>query len=105
MRPSLLETANALRTVDARFPWVGPTPDEAEVADVLTEIHELHQGAADEPDARGQYGRCTGCREMWPCAAWLYGEQLAVQWLGRAAQRVYEDAKTRLDKPSDRRTA
>jgi hypothetical protein len=87
-RPSFVFTVAALRTSDRRFPWVGPTPDEAEVADVLEELEQLHQPTADTPDPRGRYGRCTGCLNPWPCAAWTYGDQLAVQWLGRASDRV-----------------
>lgn len=87
-RPSFASTVAALRTSDRRFPWIGPTSDEAEVADVLEETEQLHQAGHDDPDPRGRYGRCTGCLQPWPCDAWRYGEQLAVQWLGRAADRV-----------------
>jgi hypothetical protein len=92
-RPSFTSTISALRTRSPRHPWVGPTPDEAEVADVLEEIQALHVGPDAETDDLDQYGPCTGCRDPWPCKAWHYGEQLALQWLGRAADRNYCHAK------------
>lgn len=104
-RPSFTPTITALRTADPRFPWVGPAPDEAEVADLLAEIQQLHQGSADDPDPRGRYGRCTGCLGPWPCEAWAYGEQLALQYLGRAADRVAAHARTVLDQLAARRAA
>lgn len=80
---TLLESAAAaLRTTDRRFPWVGPSGEEAEVADLLEELAGLHVRAP-----RGD--RCEGCAERWPCAGLVHGEQLAVQWLGRAADRVW----------------
>lgn len=93
MKPSFASTVHALTLLDQRYVWVEATPDEAEVASVLAEIEELHQGSTDLPDERGRYGRCRGCLESWPCAAWNYGDQLAVQWLGRAADRVYAHAQ------------
>jgi hypothetical protein len=97
-RPSFATTIAALRTTDRRFPWVGPTDEETEVADVLAELEELHQPGTDEPDARGRYGRCTGCRNPWPCEGWQFGEQLALQWLGRAADRVTAHALAAWDR-------
>lgn len=87
-RPNLDSTVYALLFTDPRFPWVGPTAEEAEVAEVIAEIAKLHRGTADDPDPDGHFGHCSGCLEPWPCAAWAFGEQLAVQWLGRAAERV-----------------
>lgn len=101
-RPSFAATISALRTTDPRFPWVGPTEDESEVASVLEEIAEHHVGSADEPDARGGYGRCTGCKDPWPCASWAYGEELALQWLGRAANRVWMHAQPVLEQLAER---
>jgi hypothetical protein len=92
-RPSFASTITALRTTDRRFPWVQPTADEAEVADVLEELEQLHQPSADTPDQRGRFGRCAGCLHPWPCDAWQYGDQLAVQWLGRATERVASRAR------------
>lgn len=91
-RPSFAVTVAALRTTDRRFPWIGPTEEEAEVADVLEELEQLHQPTADTPDERSRYGRCTGCATPWPCDAWRWGEQEAIQWLGRAADRVHAHA-------------
>ena len=88
-KPSFVTTVTALRTTDTRFPWVGPTDEESEVADVLEELQALHVGPDDEPDDNDHYGDCAGCREPWPCKAWLYGEGLAVQWIGRAQDRVW----------------
>jgi hypothetical protein len=92
-RPSFASTITALRYSDARFPWVRPTDEEDDIAAVLEAIEELHQGAADEPDQRGRYGRCTGCRQPWPCPEWIRGEQLAVLWLGRGAERYLRHAQ------------
>lgn len=93
-RPSFVSTVKALRTTDPKFPWIGPTDEEAEVADVLEEIQALHLGPNDLPDGHGHYGSCTGCADPWPCKAWAYGEQLALQWLGRAADRNYAHARS-----------
>jgi hypothetical protein len=93
-RPDLTVTAHALRTTDPRVPHVQPTPDETEVADLLQELAELHQPTRDEPDNPTDkpilhtYGACLGCTETWPCKAWVYGEQLALQWVGRAIDRI-----------------
>lgn len=100
-RPSFATTVSALRTRDARFPWVGPTAEEDDIAAVLEAIEETHVATADHPDARGRYGRCTDCRTPWPCQEWARGEQLAVLWLGRAADRVAEHAQATLDAPRE----
>jgi len=75
----LTVAAAALRTTDVRYPWIGPTADEAEVADLLAELAALHVQVGH---------RCSGCAETWPCKGVAYGEDLAVQWLGRASARV-----------------
>lgn len=92
-RPSFATTIAALRCTDRRFDWVRPTDEEDDIATVLEAIEELHQGAADEPDHRGRYGRCSGCRELWPCPEWRRGEQLALEWLGRGADRYLAHAQ------------
>jgi hypothetical protein len=86
-RPSFAATIAALSCTDGRFPWVQPADEEADIAVVLEAIEELHQPTSDEPDARGRYGRCTDCRQPWPCPEWQRGEQLALLWLGRGADR------------------
>lgn len=91
--PSLASVADALRTTDPRYPWVGPTPDEDDVAEVLLLVHAEHQGDRDEPDDRGHWGHCRTCRVWWPCPAWLEAQNLAVQYLGRAADRVVARAR------------
>lgn len=92
-RPSFATTIAALRTTDQRFPWVGPSPEEDDVAAVLEVIEEIHQATADHPDDRGYWGRCTECRVPWPCPVWVDAEHLAAQYLGRAADRVYTHAR------------
>lgn len=86
--PSFARTVAALRVTDRRYPWVGPTPEEDDAAAALEAIEELHRPGTDEPDADGRWGRCLGCRGWWPCPVWVEGEFLAVQYLGRAADRV-----------------
>ncbi len=83
MTGPLAAAAEALRTTDPRYPWVQPTADEADVAEVLAELAALHVHSGR---------RCTGCAETWPCKGLLYGQDLAVQWLGRASDRVYARA-------------
>lgn len=82
MTDQLKLAAKALRTTSTELSWVHPTDEELEVAELLDEIAELH-AAVD-----GQI--CPGCAQRFPCVGWLHGQQLATQWLGRAAQRVYE---------------
>ena len=89
MTNPLAAAAKALRTTDARFPWVQPTEEEVEVADLLAELAALHIQSGH---------RCTGCAETWPCKGWLNGQELAVQWLGRASTRVYDRAKRASDR-------
>ena len=96
-RPSLETLVSALRTTDARFPWVGPTDDEADAAEVIEAIAQEHEGSADEPDADGRWGWCIGCGERWPCSAWVYAERLGVQFIGSAAARVWAHARSVID--------
>lgn len=86
-RPTFTHVIEALRTTDPRFPWVGPTDDEAEAAVVLEALEHTHQPRRDSDGAP-----CAGCDEPWPCPAWEFGEQQALLWLGRAADRVYRHA-------------
>lgn len=92
-RPSLAGAVAALRTVDSRYPWVGPTDDESDLAAVCEFLDAEHRGDGQEPDERGRWGRCGTCGTPWPCAPWVEGESLAVQALGRAADRVTADAR------------
>lgn len=96
-RPSFATSIAALRTTDARFPWVGPSDEEADVAAAIEAIEDKHQASADEPDTRGKWGRCRECAEPWPCPTWTYGEEVAVQFLGRAADRAYAHARAAMD--------
>lgn len=70
-------------------------PGEVEIADTLEEIADQHRPARDardnpaDPSLCHTYGVCTGCGDEWPCEAWALGEELAVQWLGRASDRVW----------------
>lgn len=90
-RPSFATAIAALRTADWRYD-IAPTGEEDDIAAVLEAIEETHLTVVDEPDDRGRYGRCVSCRLPWPCPEWMRGEQLAVLWLGRAADRVYAHA-------------
>lgn len=91
-RPSFTATIAALRCADRRFDWVHPTDEEDDIAAVLEAIEETHQPTADEPDHRGRYGRCTDCLDPWPCPEWRRGEHLALEWLGRGADRYADHA-------------
>lgn len=97
-RPTFATTVAALRTADRRFPWIGPTDEEDDIAAVLEAIEEQHHTVVDLPDQHGHYGRCTNCHQPWPCLEWMRGELLAVQWLGRAADRVHNHALQTLDR-------
>lgn len=90
----LTSAATALRTTDRRFPWVHPTDEEDDIAAVLDAIDQQHQPSADRPDTRGHYGPCTACHHNWPCTEQRRGERLAILWLGRAAQRYVDRART-----------
>jgi len=87
-RPTFETSIAALRTTDARFPWVQPTAEEADAADALEVIHEHHFSEAARESSDGSWGICEGCGAPWPCETWLWGNTLAVQWVGRAAARV-----------------
>ena len=87
-RPDFTTTIAALRARDPRYPWVGPTEDEADAADALEVIQEHHQPTSPEPQPDGTWGPCSGCDQPWPCPIWIDHEHLAVQWLGRAADRA-----------------
>lgn len=93
IRPTFVETIAALRTTDPRFPGIAPTPEEGDVAEVLEEVETDHQGDADEPDDRWHWGHCQACGEWWPCPTWVESEHLAVQYVGRAADRVIGHAR------------
>jgi hypothetical protein len=94
-RPSLWRAVKALRTTHPRYPWVEPSEEEAEVADLLEELDGLHAPSTEDADNPADhpilriYGVCLGCAETWPCAGWSHAEQLSIQWLGRASDRVW----------------
>jgi hypothetical protein len=70
------------------------TDEEADVAEVLRDVEEKHQGGdcPDGPDS-ATWGSCSTCRAPWPCTAWNEAEQLAVIYLGRAQDRVAAHAQ------------
>lgn len=98
IRPSHTVTIDALRTTDPRFPWVHPAEEEAVVADVLELVQAEHQGDTDAPDDTGHWGTCITCGTSWPCERWVWSQHLAVQFLGRAADRVWARAKKVMDR-------
>lgn len=79
----------ALRCTDARFPWVKPTEEEAEVADVLEATEQLHRRDAD---------RCADCRTPWPCRPWQLADALCLEWLIRGVNRYSAHAREALDR-------
>lgn len=103
-RPSFVSTIEALRCDPPEFSWAHPTDEEADVAFVLEELEKDHGAGADHPDANGHYGVCTSCGELWPCREWQRGEELALLYLGRGADRYAAHAKNVMDQ-SPRRSA
>lgn len=102
-RPSFEQAILALRCTDPRFPWVGPTTEEADAADALEVLQTYHQGDSDETTEDGShYGDCTGCGGLWPCEAWIWGEQLAALWLGRGYDRYWAHAKPIMDRLAEK---
>jgi len=102
-RPTFAETVKALRITDSTYPWVQPTAEELDVAEVLEEIERLHQGG-DEPDFPDEpltpWGTCSECGTSWPCERWGWAHNLAVQFLTRGASRYLNrvnDAMARSD--------
>lgn len=95
-KPTLLGTVAALRTTDPRYPWVGPSGDEAGAAEQLEAIEAAHPAGAEESDTGayfGTWGTCQGCGDPWPCESFVAGQQAATYWLGRAADRVMAHAR------------
>lgn len=72
IRPSVAVSAAVLRRFD-------PTPEELDIADVLDHIQATHRP--------GRLDICTGCGDQWPCTRFVDGQHLAVQFVGRAADR------------------
>jgi len=96
--PSLEGAAAALLHTDPRWPDHGPTDDEEDVALALRAIQDAHKPHpwGVDPD-RGVWGLCGDCGARWPCTTWILGQHVAVQYLGRAADRVW--ARTQLNRP------
>ncbi|BBG01582.1 MULTISPECIES: hypothetical protein [Pseudonocardia] len=86
-RPSISGAAAALRTTDTRWSWIEPTSEEDDTAAVIEFIDATHYGTSDTPDRAGKWGGCGGCDDVWPCPTWLDTQNLAIQFLGRAADR------------------
>lgn len=91
-RPSLDGVVDALLVTDARLPQVGPTPEEADAAEAVRFIAETHRGGptCDDPEVpplARRWGVCSECSEPWPCSQWAYAQSVAIQYLGRAADR------------------
>lgn len=86
MKPTLAGAAKALR--------IRPDDEAADVADVLDHVDVVHRGAADDPDYydvepyEQHWGLCVACGRLWPCEDWVWAQALAVQFLGRAADRI-----------------
>lgn len=84
MTDSFTEAIRALRCADARYPWIRPDEEEAEVADVLEATEHLHRPHDDT---------CTTCRAPWPCHAWRVAEALCMEWLIRGTNRYADHAE------------
>jgi hypothetical protein len=102
-RPSLASAIQALRTTSPRHPHVKPTEDEDDIAAVLEQIDSEHEAGADTEDDDGHWGRCAACGEPWPCPRWVWAQNLAVEYLGRAAQRYYDRARTAMARSDNRK--
>lgn len=102
-RPSFVETIKALRFTHPLVPSVQPTDEEIDAADALEIFQEHHVGSGDEPDEHGHWGTCSTCRVPWPCPDWIEHQLIAVQYLGRGADRYHAHARAAIDQT--RRTA
>lgn len=94
-KPSFYASISALR-FDARpdLAHVFPTAEELDAADALELVHQFHVVDVDEIDeeAGETWGNCQACAKPWPCKSWLWGQSLAVQWVGKATNRYAADA-------------
>lgn len=91
-RPTLRTCINALLVTHPDYPRVAPSEEEADVAAVLESVEQQHDGDGDVPDELGFWGRCRACDAPWPCESWRWAQMLAVQFLGRAMDRVFANA-------------
>jgi hypothetical protein len=96
-RPTLTLMAKALLTRVPGYPHVGPTDDEDDVAAVLVTVQADHRGPFDSPDDTGSWGPCTTCGDPWPCPTWVYAENVGIQYVGRAYDRVMARAMAVID--------
>lgn len=82
----------AIHALGFTDPSIGaaPTADEAEVAEMLTELAALHTPARPDPSGPQM---CTGCAAMWPCAGITHAHTEALIWLGRGAARYAAHAE------------
>lgn len=103
-KPNLQAMVDALVLTDARFPWVKPTAEEADVAETVRWINDKHQGGADDPDfpeapiCDQHWGFCLECGQLWPCESWVWAQHLAIQFVGRAQDRYAAHTKAALDR-------
>ena len=97
LRPTFAETITALTLVH-RDHCDLHTPEESDVAEFLRDVEATHQGADQRDTDSDFWGRCSACRDPWPCEAWCEAEQLAVLYLGRAQDRVWQHAQSVMDR-------
>jgi hypothetical protein len=99
-RPTFAETITAL-TLTHKDYGVLHAEEEADVAELLRLIEAAHQGSDRRDTDSDTWGRCSACREPWPCGVWIEAEQLAVLYLGRAQDRVWKHAQEILARPRE----
>lgn len=99
VRPDLTSMIASLMLTDSRFPWVKPTDDEADAAELIHHITSTHQGSVDcdDPDEPSHvartWGICSRCGTSWPCLKWREAQALAIEFVGRAHNRYAAHAK------------
>lgn len=92
IRPSFATTIAALTLTDPDLGVIS-FDDCGDVAEALRYLECQHRGGPTKDVGEAFWGRCSACGERWPCEAWVEGERLAVQFLGRAQDRVAAHAR------------
>lgn len=82
-RPSLTEAIESM----TKYPTVD-RDGSVDLAEVLRFTVDLHVPTAANADRVGNYGRCKGCEQWWPCQPWNAASYAALEWLVNASNAV-----------------